>query len=152
IELGRRRAAQADLELVLIPADSQEVTGGALGPRQLRVVSKGDLLAGSADGSLVTSVKSGEGLEALKDAIIAAAVPAAAEGDDGVVVTSERQRKILEDARACFVKVSELAGSAPPEVVAVEARSGNARLAEFLGDEVGDEVLDELFARFCIGK
>ena len=38
------------------------------------------------------------------------------------------------------------------EVVAVELREAVRALAELRGLEVGDRVLDEVFARFCIGK
>jgi tRNA U34 5-carboxymethylaminomethyl modifying GTPase MnmE/TrmE len=39
-----------------------------------------------------------------------------------------------------------------PEVVALELRKGAQALAQLRGVEVGDRVLDEVFARFCIGK
>jgi tRNA U34 5-carboxymethylaminomethyl modifying GTPase MnmE/TrmE len=38
------------------------------------------------------------------------------------------------------------------EVVALELRQAAAALAQLRGTEVGDRVLDEVFARFCIGK
>jgi tRNA U34 5-carboxymethylaminomethyl modifying GTPase MnmE/TrmE len=37
-------------------------------------------------------------------------------------------------------------------VVALELRQATTALAQLRGLEVGDRVLDELFARFCIGK
>ena len=44
-----------------------------------------------------------------------------------------------------------LAGQ-PEEVLALEVREGVEALAEVLGERVGEEMLDALFARFCIGK
>jgi len=44
------------------------------------------------------------------------------------------------------------AAGRPPELVAVELREAAHALAELRGVEVGERVLDELFARFCIGK
>jgi tRNA modification GTPase len=38
------------------------------------------------------------------------------------------------------------------EVVALELRGALSALAQLRGIEVGDRVLDEVFARFCIGK
>ena len=43
-------------------------------------------------------------------------------------------------------------GSDAPELIAADLREVNDRLAQCLGEEIGDEVLDDLFARFCIGK
>ena len=42
--------------------------------------------------------------------------------------------------------------SRPSELVAVDLRAAVAALAQLRGLEVGERVLDELFARFCIGK
>ena len=39
-----------------------------------------------------------------------------------------------------------------PEIVALELRQGVRALAQLRGVEVGDRILDEVFARFCIGK
>ena len=38
------------------------------------------------------------------------------------------------------------------QVIALEVRQGVNALAQLRGQEVGDRVLDEVFARFCIGK
>jgi tRNA U34 5-carboxymethylaminomethyl modifying GTPase MnmE/TrmE len=43
-------------------------------------------------------------------------------------------------------------GHVVPEIIALEIRGGLASLAQLRGIEVGDRVLDEVFARFCIGK
>jgi tRNA modification GTPase len=40
----------------------------------------------------------------------------------------------------------------PAELVAVDAREGLAALASLTGEDAGEDVLDALFARFCIGK
>jgi tRNA modification GTPase len=40
----------------------------------------------------------------------------------------------------------------PAEIVALELRAGAGALSDVLGERVGGDVLDALFARFCIGK
>ena len=40
----------------------------------------------------------------------------------------------------------------PIELIASDLRQSGENLAEVLGEEIGDAVLDELFQRFCIGK
>ena len=42
--------------------------------------------------------------------------------------------------------------NAPAELTIVELNSARTSLAEITGEEVGDEMLDALFSRFCIGK
>jgi len=48
--------------------------------------------------------------------------------------------------------VAARAAGAVSEVVALELRQAAAALAQLRGTEVGERVLDEVFARFCIGK
>ncbi|RMH44188.1 MAG: hypothetical protein D6689_03035 [Deltaproteobacteria bacterium] len=85
--------------------------------------------------------------------MLARTVGVASEGGDGVVVTSERQRALLQRAAARADAASTLAAAgAAPELVAVELRDAVSAFDELLGDRVDADVLDVLFARFCIGK
>ena len=60
----------------------------------------------------------------------------------------------MRAARDAFAAAAGGVGGAPrpPEIVAVELRQGAHALAQLRGVEVGERVLDEVFARFCIGK
>jgi tRNA modification GTPase len=157
IELGRQRAAQADLRVHVHSAEHVlEQAAPVMAPAglELHVMSKGDLLATSPGaGWLVTSARTGAGIDALKQAILARACGGPTEAGDGHVVTSERQRTLLEQAASAFERAAmAVAAQAPIEVLALEIRDGTERLAELMGERVGEEVLDDLFRRFCIGK
>jgi tRNA modification GTPase len=164
IDLGRKRAAQVDLRVHVHSAehglpvlrDGAVVGGAAVGSSgpELHVVSKGDLLGGPAGaGWLVTSARTGAGIDELKQAILARACGGVTEAGDGHVVTSERQRTLLEHAANAFERAAvAVTAQAPIEVLALEIRDGTERLAELMGERVGEEVLDDLFRRFCIGK
>jgi tRNA modification GTPase len=155
IELGKRRAERADVELVLIPADEAE---GAELPspsrRRIVVLSKVDRVAERrAAAGLFTSAVTGEGVDELRAAVVELITGAAREAADGLIVTSERQRRGLADAAASLERSrARLLEGAPAELAAVDVQEASRRLAEVLGDEVGDEMLDDLFSRFCIGK
>jgi len=74
-------------------------------------------------------------------------------GEEGVVVTSERQRDLLVRASEALARAEvAVRGGHAEEVLALEAREAAQALAQVLGEEVGEEMLDALFARFCIGK
>ena len=161
IELGRKRAAAADVRLWVhgadepLPAGAQDLARqGTEASRDLHIVAKGDLLVGAPPVDfLVTSARTGAGIEALEKAILACACGGAAEADEGHVVTSERQRTLLEQAAAAFHRAGAgIAEHAPAEILALEIREGTEHLAEIVGERVGEEVLDALFSRFCIGK
>ena len=147
IELGAQRAAAADLEVALVPPDGA-LAGGS--PRRLEVLSKGDALGARAPrGALVTSAVTGEGLDALRSEILARVMAGARDEGDGVVVTSERQRALLEEAATAF---DGARADRPEDVAALDVRAALAALSRLLGEDVGDAVLDAVFARFCIGK
>lgn len=153
IELGRARAGQADVKIRLIPPSSEaDDSAPGPGPRELWVASKSDC-EDAAERPLAVSAKTGEGLDALRSAILEVALGPARDADDGLVVTSERQRDRLVDGRDAYRRAHELMlAGGEMELIAIELRTGNQALAEVRGVEVGDEVLDDLFARFCIGK
>ena len=116
----------------------------------MRVVSKGDELRGDAGGMIVTSAVTGAGIEELKEAIVGMV---GAGGEEGVVVTSERQRDlVVRAAEALGRAAGAVEAGQTEEVLALEVREAARALAQVLGEDVGEEMLDALFARFCIGK
>jgi tRNA modification GTPase len=148
IALGRERAANADVRVWIDEAGQ----GNTNDPATLLVRSKADLGGETPAGVLATSARTGAGLDALRARILEVA-GAAGEGDDTVVVTSERQRGLLERASRGLARSADaLSAAMPAEVVAVDARDALSALASVTGEEVGEDVLDALFARFCIGK
>ena len=152
IDLGRERAATADLRLRVIgPGDELPLAATATG--ELRVASKLDLGWSAPAGVLATSAVTGAGIAELRAAIVAEAGLADDAEAGSAVLLTERQRAAAAAARGAFGAArAGLAEDAPLEVVAIEARSGAAALAALEGEQVGEEVLDALFRRFCIGK
>ncbi|HUS65007.1 MAG TPA: tRNA modification GTPase [Kofleriaceae bacterium] len=147
IELGARRAAEADLEVALVPAGGALEGGSA---RRLEIISKGDEQPAAAPrGALVTSARTGAGIPELVAEIVARVTAGARDEGDGAVVTSERQRALLEEVAAAL---DGARADRPEDVAALDVRAALVALSRLLGDEVGDAVLDALFARFCIGK
>ncbi|MCA9673687.1 MAG: hypothetical protein KC464_01505, partial [Myxococcales bacterium] len=64
----------------------------------------------------------------------------------------ESHRPSVHAAEAAAAAAAALTNAVPLEMLAVDVRAALAALAALTGDEVGDDVLDVLFARFCIGK
>jgi tRNA modification GTPase len=149
IALGLTRAAAADVEVWLVPAGAP---ADALPPEGALVVwSKADA-APPPDGALATSARTGAGLAALRAAILARVAGAGTPGIDPVVTTA-RQRDGVARAAAALARASVVLGHAGrEELAALELDEARRALAELRAGEVADEVLDELFARFCIGK
>jgi len=165
--LGRARSARADVVVVVIDGvagfgevearllEAQRV--GAAGPRAVLLAwNKSDLCAvvtGLPSGleALPTSARTGAGVAGLLAAIRRAAGDVGAE--EGLTVTSLRQHDLLAQAGAALDRAAvALAEAAPLELVAVDLGVAVDRLGQIIGEAVGDDVLDRVFARFCIGK
>jgi tRNA modification GTPase len=126
--------------------------GSQFGERALVVRSKSDL-GGDTHGALATSASTGHGLDELKRRVLALAGVADREGSEDALVTTARQQATAASARDGFAAaLAAFRAQKVPEVVALELRQGVHALAQLRGQEVGDRVLDEVFARFCIGK
>jgi tRNA modification GTPase len=150
IELARERVAQVDV--VVVASEDGAVTEEVDASRRVDVRTKMDD-GGSVDGALATSARTGRGLTELRAAVLARAGVVGGEVDDEVVVSSERQRGLLDAAARGFAAAAGgLEARQPLEMVALDVRDATRALAEIVGAEVGEPMLDELFARFCIGK
>lgn len=158
-----QRASKADLRLV-VRVDGQEFEPSSMDRSdELWVQSKCDHdkemindhhTQGEKQNSLVrTSVKTGVGLDELRQAILTHIQSRVSEGDDGFVITQERQRDGLEKTAALLHCAAEgVETSQPWEIIAIDMKDAAETLAALLGERLDDAVLDAVFAQFCIGK
>jgi tRNA modification GTPase len=163
-ELARRELERADVALWLMDLSDPAAPGppadvvSALGERLLIVGSKADLtpigdserrpLAG--DRPSVSAV-TGSGLAALQEAVLARA--GVVEGPGPEVVPNLRQRRAVEDCLARLeAAASALEAGLPPDVVDLELRDASAFLGLVTGATLPEDLLEEIFSRFCLGK
>jgi tRNA modification GTPase len=114
-----------------------------------------DQVAALLDGARVVQVSAlrGTGIGTLREAIAAALGANGARGNLGAALANPRHIDALGRARAALARASaEASASAPGELVALELRECLAALGEVTGESVGEDLLDRIFARFCIGK
>ena len=116
----------------------------------VRVMNKIDLAqtATIRDGAVAVSARTGEGLEALRQSILEAA--GWHPGEESLFLARERHLRALERARGHLEAAAREAGR--PELFAEELRLAHAALGEITGEFSADDLLGEIFARFCIGK
>ena len=96
------------------------------------------------------SAKKGFGLDKLRELLASAVGKASA---DGVLVTNARHAAALRDAAASLRTVQAgLASSLPSDLLAEDLREALRSLGSITGEISTDEVLGEIFAKFCIGK
>jgi len=152
IARARARAASADLRLRLVddPADVEAVGGGEA---TLTVLNKADLWAESLlpVGVLRVSAATGQGLDGLAATLVREARALLPE-EDAVVVTRSRHRVALADAAAALTRALELGGDADLGLLAEEVRLAARAIGRVTGAFGVEDILDRVFATFCIGK
>lgn len=157
-------AAEADLRLWVIDGSADEVAlpPDLLRPGDLALINKADRPEGTAAIAAETTADA-EGLESLRlvarqDAseVLAALqsrVVAALSASDFPAATRLRHEAALGEAAAHLDRaLAELAGGREPELAAEDVRLAARSLARITGRIEPDQVLDRVFATFCIGK
>lgn len=161
---------RADLVLWVVDGSTpetqadQEIAGMLDLPRTHVVCNKMDLANGSRGGWVNnysprgvhrTSAKTGEGIGSLVEALegeLTREVVGAVEGED-VWLANERHAHELGEAAGALARARVVLGSGEPlELGASDLQRCLAHLASVTGDQAGEDLLDEIFRRFCIGK
>ena len=172
VERSIATVAAADLVLFVAAADepfpraalAQVRAAAAGGPEVVVIANKCDLAPAAAGASpppalaaaaLAVSARTGTGLEALSRLLVARTVGEAGSGytERSALVASARQRDDLQRAGAALLRAQEAAAAgAGGELVAADLRAAVTHLEEIVGIIAGDDVLNRIFAHFCIGK
>ena len=152
VERTRRELAQADLVLMVEEAGAAPplLPGVPTQAERILVYNKLDLAPRfeRPQGSLAVSAKTGQGLEELRAAILAAAGWSAT--GESVFLARERHLRALENARG---HIDAARGELDRwEVFAEELRLAHGALGTITGEFTADDLLGEIFGRFCIGK
>jgi tRNA modification GTPase len=146
----RARVGSADLTLWLVAPDARgdEAPHGT-GPI-LKIATKADLSSRANGADLAVSALTGTGLSTLLDRIELEAEGALGQGD--AVITRERHRSALTRAREALERADLALAAGHTEFAAEDTRLALRAVGEITGRVDVEQVLDRLFATFCIGK
>ena len=171
IGVEKSRQLLQDAELVICGVDGREgltaedeaILAAASGKPCVIIVNKSDLGLAvdleklkerfGQDKVMTLSAKTLTGVEAfsawLKDYVYGS------EGalSDGAYVQNARQERLLREARQSLEDASQAAAAMLPyDCIEIDVRTAIDLLGEITGDTVQDEIINEIFSRFCIGK
>lgn len=110
--------------------------------RTVVIATKSDLGSPDSRAALTVSASTGDGITALIG-LISSRLAGTSGGEP-------RQQRLLEE---CLVVLDALRYRIPAdELLAEDLRTAAALLGELIGATTPDDILDEIFSRFCIGK
>ena len=150
-----RAMENADLVLHIFDA-SVEASPAPLNDREILVANKSDLLSPASTnlpGAIAVSSLTGEGFDTLLDAMTNSTGAKHIVEGESLAAINARHKALLESAATALRAAAELVQtSAPPELAAVELRASLDALGRIVGATDTEDILGEIFGRFCIGK
>ncbi len=162
---GMRRAEQVlqSADCVIYLADStrglgdDDVTflGRWTGAPLIRAWTKVDLPQSRPvpDGFTAISVVTGAGLAGLEAAVSAAALGGAPVDSGEPLIDSVRQRDLIDRALEALGRLREARGrGVTADLLAVDLADAMDALGEITGEVTSAEILEKMFASFCVGK
>jgi len=164
VERSRKAIEQADLVLTVIDV-SQPITDadreivGLIGNRTaLIVANKCDLplqarLEELGRESILTSALSGEGLSRLEEKMVELALGGKVIVSDAPMVNNPRHKDVLERAAKFLDRaLQDFGAGMPDDFVTINLTASLNALGEITGETVQEDLLETIFANFCIGK
>jgi len=101
--------------------------------------------------AVFTSAATGEGLEELRRAV-ARRLGGGASLLAGRFRVNQRQEGLLREAELALERAAGAAPDLGVEFVALDLRAALGALGGLSGREVGEDLLDRIFSKFCLGK
>lgn len=169
VERAREFVGKADLILVLLDA-SQELTeedsqvlNMLTGRQAIVLINKTDLpqvldidkVLALIPGKKVikTAVAEGIGLDELEQSIVEMVYSGQVQQAEGAIVNNVRQANLIEQAGKHLNDVLNTAAAGmPPDCLVIDLRVAWEKLGEVTGDTVGEDIINQIFTQFCIGK
>ncbi|MEG2213745.1 MAG: tRNA uridine-5-carboxymethylaminomethyl(34) synthesis GTPase MnmE, partial [Clostridiales bacterium] len=177
IGINRSKAAAAESQLLLLVADLTNIDGNrqelnqlltiSAHRRRLLLLNKVDLAGQtqlvqakneyghqfSADEILTVSAKQGIGIEQLLSAIRNKALLTVDSEEDSLLINNARHQQALLRAEEFLCQgIAGLDQEVPVDVISIDLENAAAALAEITGRAVGEDVLERIFSKFCVGK
>ena len=169
VERSKKAIEQSDLVLLVLNAaesltkEDLELIRLTNDKKRIIILNKTDLeekldrkelakISGNAP-VYATSILKNEGVEALEEAISKLFFNGIENSQSTVMVTNARHIALLKKAQNSLDSVLEgISSGMPVDLVQIDMREAWNLLGEITGESYEDELLDQLFSQFCLGK
>ena len=167
---AKEKAEQADLIIYVadsstnIDENDKEIMKVLTGRQVIVLLNKSDLptvtteamIKEHLDSSipvLIISAKENSGLDLLKKQIYEMFYRGKITFNDEVYITNARQKAALTEAENSLERVLlSIEDNMPEDFYSIDLMDAYASLGEIIGEAVGEDLINEIFGRFCMGK
>ena len=168
IEKSRKMAKDADLVILIIDGskglslDDKEILNIVNRSRTIVILNKMDLeqkinenteVIKDFDNIIKISALKKEGINDLYNKITDLFNLNDISIDNDIVITNERHKVLIRKAKEDLISARNgLDNNMPIDIVAIGLKDVLSDLGEITGEEASEEIINEIFARFCLGK
>lgn len=168
VERSKKAIEKADLILLLLDSsqdltqEDRDLLAYTAGKKRIIVLNKTDLGAklsaeqiAEETGSdvITTSILQKENLDGLENLIKKLFFKGIENSNDQVLVTNQRQAGLLAKAKQQLADVETgLESGMPLDLVQIDFTGAWETLGEITGESAPDELINDLFSQFCLGK
>ncbi|AXL21282.1 tRNA uridine-5-carboxymethylaminomethyl(34) synthesis GTPase MnmE [Megasphaera stantonii] len=170
-QIGVRRAKEymdrADIILVVVDQsrplqeEDRQILETAKGRQALIVLNKEDLQPAFKTEELQSyglpilsiSASTGAGMGALKDAMLSLALKQGLTAAQSALLANTRHIELVRQSREALQRALDtIEAGMPVDCAIVDIREAWELLGSITGDTVHDDIIEEIFSRFCLGK
>lgn len=177
VERAKESAAKADLILYVVdtsvPLDERdgEILPILRDKKVIVLLNKSDLqnrvpeadlegflcaLREASEGKVITirtSAKEADGIDELRQAVRDLFFHGELKGNQELMITNKRHKEALQEAYEALQLVQKsMEDGMPEDFYSIDLMDAYASLGRITGEEVDDDLVEEIFSKFCMGK
>lgn len=150
IDRAKRALKAADIVLCVSEDGDFSAAEGVGRERLIKVFSKLDKNAPTGGYDVAVSSVTGEGLDELQRAM--SGKVCGGKSLDSAYLIEERHFNALTRAVKSLQSAIDAVGLYPPDLISMDIRAAWQTLGEITGETADEEVINTVFAKFCVGK
>ena len=164
VDRAKEYADKADLILYVIDAsrpldeNDAEILHLIKGKRAIILLNKSDLKKDQEElpeefPVIEISAKNVEGIGELEDTLKEMFFQGELTFNDEIYITNVRQKTALQDAYAALERVNDsIAADMPEDFYSIDLMDAYEALGNITGETIGEDLVNEIFSKFCMGK
>jgi tRNA modification GTPase len=98
------------------------------------------------------SVKTGEGLDQLKNAIKELFFKGEVTSKDAMITNARHKQALIRAKEGCCAALEALKNTYAIDLASIDARNAWRSLGEVTGETLEEDIIDKIFSEFCVGK
>ncbi len=169
VERAKKAVDEADLTIMMIDAESGiisediEIFNEVRNKRNIVILNKIDISSNDKikeienyfkEYSLIkVSIKTGSGIEKIEEELTGLFNKGSLRLNDEILLTNIRHKSMIDK---CMISIdsalSAYEGGMPLDMITIDIKDAAYYIGQITGESVNEQVLNEIFKRFCIGK